>query len=119
MYGWLYNFKQRFNIKQYTKHGKANSVSEEDTKPLIILICRKPRCFGKSFSPNSISYYYYNTKAWTTMTIWEEWLVKINNDFRRRSRKVLWLVDNAPGHNIKKETKAKLTNVHEHYFRHI
>jgi hypothetical protein len=27
------------------------------------------------------------------------------------------LVDNAPGHNIKKETKAKLTNVHVHYFR--
>ena len=45
------------------------------------------------------------------MTIWEDWLVKINNDFRRRSRKVLLLVDNAPGHNIKKETKAKLTNV--------
>ena len=52
-----------------------------------------------------------------TMTIWEDWLVKINNDFRRRSRKVLLLVDNAPGHNIKKETKAKLTNVHVHYFR--
>ena len=50
-----------------------------------------------------------------TMTIWEDWLVKINNDFRRRSRKVLLLVDNAPGHNIKKETKAKLTNVHVHY----
>ena len=60
------------------------------------------------------------------MTIWEDWLVKINNDFRRRSRKVLLLVDNAPGHNIKKETKAKFvetftafslftTNVHVHY----
>jgi hypothetical protein len=51
-----------------------------------------------------------------TMTIWKDWLVKINNDFRRRSRKVLLLVDNAPGHSIKKETKAKLTNVHVHYF---
>ena len=34
-----------------------------------------------------------------------------NNDFRRRSRKVLLLVDNAAWHNIKKETKTKLTNV--------
>jgi len=41
------------------------------------------------------------------MTIWEGWLVKINNDFRRRSRKFLLLVDNAPGNHIKKETKAK------------
>jgi hypothetical protein len=40
-----------------------------------------------------------------TITIWEDWLVKINNYLRRRSRKVLLLVDNAPGHNIKKETK--------------
>jgi len=38
-------------------------------------------------------------------------ITKINNDFRRRSRKVLLLVDNAAGHNIKKETKTKLTNV--------
>ena len=29
-HGCLCNFKQRFNIKQYTKHGEANSVSEED-----------------------------------------------------------------------------------------
>jgi len=50
-----------------------------------------------------------------TMTIWEDWLVKNKNDFRRRSRKVLLLVDNASGHNIKKETNAKLTHVHVHY----
>jgi hypothetical protein len=40
------------------------------------------------------------------MTIWEDWLVKINNDFRRKSRKVLLLVDNAFGHNIKKRDKS-------------
>ena len=32
-----------------------------------------------------------------TMAIWEDWLVKINNDFRKKG---------------KKEKKAKLTNVH-------
>jgi len=34
-YGWFSNFKQRFNIKQYTKHGEASSVSEENVKAEI------------------------------------------------------------------------------------
>jgi hypothetical protein len=51
------------------------------------------------------------------MVIWEDWLLKINDCFRSQSRKILLLVDNATGHNIKKETRAKLTNVHVHYFR--
>ena len=82
--------------------------SNKVNNSLIIHKCRQPRCFGKSFNPQSISYYFYNTKAWMTMTIWEDWLVQINNDFRRRSRKVLLLVDNAPGPGVHQKV----------YFRH-
>ncbi len=33
------------------------------------------------------------------MVIWEDWLIKINDHFRRQSKKILLLVDNATGHN--------------------
>jgi len=36
--------------------------------------------------------------------------MKSQNHFRKWSRQVFLLVENAAGHNIKKETKAKLPN---------
>ena len=43
----------------------------EKLKPLIISKARRPRCFGKIFNPQSISYYYNNQKAWMNMIIFK------------------------------------------------
>ncbi len=88
----------------------CNADGSEKLKPLIISHSKKPRCFGR-FDPQTMCYYYHNTKAWMTMFIWEDWLKKINSYFLLRNRKILLLIDNCPGHNMSQELINQLTNV--------
>ena len=42
----------------------VNVTGSERLKPLVIHKYKRPRCFGKSFNPNSLVWYYNNKKAW-------------------------------------------------------
>jgi len=43
--------------------------------------------------------YGYNT-AWMSMEIWEPWLLDFNKRMKEQKRNVIFLVDNAGGHNM-------------------
>ena len=66
----------------------CNQTGDEYIKPLIINKSRKPHCFGRFFNPNSIVSFYCNQKAWMTMVVFEDWLVKLNSQFLRQDRKL-------------------------------
>lgn len=42
----------------------VNITASERLKPVVIHKYKKPRCFGRTFNPNSLVMYYSNTNAW-------------------------------------------------------
>ena len=42
----------------------VNVTASERLKPVVIHKYKKPRCFGRTFNPNSLVMYYSNTNAW-------------------------------------------------------
>ena len=85
------------------------------TKPIVIGKHKKPHCFGR-WDANTIVSYYYNSSAWMTMGIFDDWLLKYDRSMALQKRKVLLLLDNASGHNVTESTQKKLTNTTLKYF---
>lgn len=86
----------------------CNSLGEKLT-PLVIYKCGKPRCF-KAINNDTKKLpveYFFNKNAWMTGLIFNQWLQKINKNFRKQNKKVLLLMDNASCHTITTE----LTNI--------
>jgi len=177
--GWLHNFKQRYSIQEYNKHGESqsapieqipqmrvelknilkdyksedifncdetglfwklepnrglstgpisgikqdknrvtilltcNSIGTEKLKPLFIHKFQTPRPL-KGIDKNTLPVdYYWNSKAWMQLTIWNDYLKKLNNKMHYENRNILLLVDNAPTHNLM--DNLELTNVKIHY----
>src|SRR6185369_10619531 len=177
--GWLHNFKQRYSIQEYNKHGESqsapieqipqmrielrnilkdyrledifncdetglfwkmepnrglssgpilgikqnkdrvtvlltcNSIGTEKLKPLFIHKYQTPRPLrgvDKSTLPVD---YYWNSKAWMQLTIWNDYLKNLNNKMHLENRNILLLIDNAPTHNLM--DNLELTNVKIHY----
>jgi len=88
------NSKERITIAVV-----VNTNGKIMTKPIVICKFKKPHCFGR-WDPNSIVYYYYNSTAWLTITIFEDWLIKFDRAMHLKDRRILLLVDNASGHNV-------------------
>ncbi|GBC31133.2 CENP-B homolog protein 2-like [Rhizophagus irregularis DAOM 181602=DAOM 197198] len=57
--------------------------------------------------------YYWNSTAWMQVSIWNDYLMKLDTQMRLQHRNILLLVDNAPVHIINENTN--LTNVAVHY----
>lgn len=74
------------------------SMTGEKYKPLVIGKAQHPRCFKNLDIRTLPVQYVANTKAWMTLSFFENWLVKFNSAMKRQERKVLLFLDNAPGH---------------------
>jgi hypothetical protein len=56
-------------------------------------------------------YYFWNKKAWMQVSIFNEVLLKLNEMMKRKNRKIIFLIDNAPVHIILDETQEKLDSI--------
>lgn len=74
------------------------SKTGEKLTPLVIGKSRKPRAFKKLKIENLPVLYRHNKKAWMTGKLSEEWLQTVNKQMKRKKRKILLFVDNAPCH---------------------
>ena len=90
----------------------ANMTGTEKLNLLVIGKSEKPRCFSNIKHLPVL--YKANKKAWVTSAIYEEWLHKIDRQFKLQNRKVLLFVDNCPAHP--KTLKHELTNVRVEFF---
>lgn len=91
----------------------CNSVGTEKLKPLFIHKFQTPkplRGIDKSTLPVD---YYWNSKAWMQLTIWNDYLKKLNDKMHLENRNILLLIDNAPTHNL--TDNLELTNIKIHY----
>lgn len=81
-------------------------MTGEKLKPLVIGKSAKPRCF-KNLNINKLPVKWkFNSKAWMTAKIFEEYLFEFNRKLIKQNRKILLVLDNCTSH-----PKLKLSNI--------
>lgn len=100
----------KHSIERLTVLLAVNKDGSEKLKPLVIGKAMKPRCFKgvKSFPTD----YRANKKAWMTTELFNNWLLTVNGDMKRRKRKILLFLDNCTVHN----SPPTLSNVELYFF---
>ena len=76
------------------------SASGEKEGPIVVGKSRNPHCF-KSLKDSSRPYkcdYFSSGKAWMTSEIFEEILLRLNQQMKRKDRHITLFLDNAPCH---------------------
>jgi hypothetical protein len=87
----------------------CNATGTEKLKPLFIHTYENPRILrGKKKEELPVNYY-WNSTAWMQVTIWNDYLTKLDTRMRLQHRNILLLVDNAPVYVINEN--INLTNV--------
>jgi len=87
----------------------CNAIGNEKLPPLFIHKYENPRAL-KNINKKTLPVdYYWNKKSWMQVSIWNEYIKKLNNRMRRQNRNILLLVDNAPTHALYETTY--LTNI--------
>jgi len=91
----------------------CNSTGTEKMRPLFIHKHENPRAL-KNINKNSLPVnYYWNKKSWMQVSIWNQYLKKLDAHMRAQKRNILLLVDNAPTHALYENTI--LTNIVIHH----
>ena len=90
----------------------TNATGSTNIKPFVIAKVHRPRCFGKTYNPQTYVRYRNNAKAWMTAELFIEWLKDFDRQMRLVTRKVILLVDNAASHTA---GDLLLTNVKLHF----
>lgn len=82
----------------------VNLDGTEKKKPLIIGKYKTPRSF-RHFNYKKFCDYYHNNTAWMTSKIFNEWIMKWDEELLRLNRKIILLCDNCPAHKMTFEPK--------------
>ncbi|EXX67936.1 Pdc2p [Rhizophagus irregularis DAOM 197198w] len=89
----------------------VNATGTEKMALSFIHKHKTPRAMKNLNYKNLPVYYFWNKKSWMQVSIFNEILLKLNEKMRRKGRKIVLLVDNAPVHLILDETKEKLDSI--------
>jgi len=90
------------------------SVLGEKLPPIIIGKSKLPRCLRNIDLSKLNVKYWSSSKAWMTTTLFNSYLRELDDYFKKRNRKILLFLDNAPVHLIDPENK--LTNIKLKFF---
>jgi hypothetical protein len=82
-------------------------------KPLFIHKYQNPRILNGIKKEDLPVDYYWNSTAWMQVSIWNDYLEKLDRQMRLQNRHILLLIDNAPVHII--DENINLTNVAVHF----
>jgi hypothetical protein len=87
----------------------CNATGSEKLAPLFIHKYENPRVIKNIDKRMLPVEYYWNQKSWMQVSIWNEYIKKLDTKMRRQNRNILLLVDNAPTHALYETTH--LTNI--------
>ncbi|GES96528.1 tigger transposable element-derived protein 6-like [Rhizophagus clarus] len=99
--------------KRVTLLFTCNATGTEKMKPLFIHAYQNPRALHKKKKEDLPVEYYWNSTSWMQVSVWNDYLTKLDKRMRLQNRKILLLVDNAPVHVI--DENVRLTNVTVHF----
>ncbi len=82
----------------------CNATRSEKLAPLFIHKYENPRTI-KNINKKTLPVdYYWNQKSWMQVSIWNEYIKKLDTRMRRQDQNILLLVDNALTHALYKTT---------------
>ncbi len=87
----------------------CNATGTEKLKPLFIHTYQNPRILREKKKEELPVDYYWNSTSWMQVSIWNDYLTKLDKKMRLQNRHILLLADNAPVHII--DENVNLTNV--------
>ena len=87
----------------------CNATGSEKLTPLFIHKYENPRVIKNIDKRTLPVEYYWNQKSWMQVSIWNDYIKKLDTKMRRQNRKIILLVDNAPTHALYETTR--LTNI--------
>ena len=73
---------------------------------LLIGKSDNPRCF-ENIKPKPVEYK-FNNKAWMTSVIFEDWLFKLNRQYRQIKRTIIIFIDNCTVHTVPQLSNIKV-----------
>ncbi|GBC09364.1 hypothetical protein RclHR1_00880018 [Rhizophagus clarus] len=95
----------------------ATNATGTEKMALTFIHKHKTPCAMKNLNYKILPvYYYWNKKAWMQVSIFNDILLKLNEKMKRRGRRIVLLIDNAPVHLILDETREKLDSVEVKFF---
>lgn len=103
----------KLNKERVTVLLTCNATGTEKLIPLFIHKCENPRPLRGIKKSSLLVDYYWNSKAWMQVSIWNDYLKKLDNKMRTANRNILLLIDNAPTHILM--DNLELTNVTIHH----
>ena len=89
----------------------TNATGTEKMSLSFIHKHKTPRAMKNLNYKNLPVYFFWNKKSWMQVSIFNEILLKLNEKMKRKRRKIVLLLDNAPVHLILDETKEKLDSI--------
>lgn len=92
----------------------CNATGSEKLPPLFIHKYENPRILKNIDKKTLPVDYYWNKKSWMQVSIWNQYLKKLDAQMRRQGRNILLLIDNAPTHALYETTN--LTNITIEHF---
>ena len=96
------------NAKERVTVMFACSLTGEKLKPLVIGKSAKPRCFKNVKMERLPVIWEHNKKSWMTTDVFCRWIKQINDQMRKKGRKILMFLDNASSHADMKMSNVKL-----------
>jgi hypothetical protein len=87
----------------------CNAIGSEKLCPLFIHKYENPRALKNIDKKTLPVNYFWNSKSWMQVSIWNQYLKKLDTQMRRQGRNILLLIDNAPTHALYETTH--LTNI--------
>ena len=90
----------------------TNATGTDKLKQIVIAKAARPRCFGKTFNPNSLVHYKSNANAWMTTREFHDFLESLNKQMSNANKHILLLLDNCASHS---QPVVPLTHVKLHF----
>jgi hypothetical protein len=100
--------KEKFQVTIFCA---TNATGTEKMALSFIHKYKAPRVIKNINYKNLPVYYFWNNKAWMQVSIFNIILLKLNEIMKKKNRRIVLLIDNAPVHLILYETWEKLDSV--------
>ena len=91
----------------------CNATGTEKLKLLFIHTYQNPQILREKKKEELPVDYYWNSTSWMQVSIWNDYLTKLDKKMRLQNHHIFLLADNAPVHII--DENVNLTNVTVHF----
>jgi len=81
-----------------------NAIGNEKLSPLFIHKYENPRTLKNINKKNLLVNYYWNQKSWMLVSIWNEYIKKLDFQMWRQNQQILLFIDNILTHILHKTT---------------